>query len=126
VFLSPEEVLDWAVQIARGMNYLHNESPVSVVHRDLKSANVLLANAGVDSEVQTLGNVLKITDFGLARKFVGSLNESGSFGTCQWMAPETVCLICCPIPVLVWWGEPVSHAVLVQVSHGPPLVFWLG
>eukprot|EP00037_Helgoeca_nana_P023600 m.245506 g.245506 ORF g.245506 m.245506 type:complete len:906 (-) comp26406_c0_seq1:1765-4482(-) len=90
VFLSPEEVLDWAVQIARGMNYLHNESPVSVVHRDLKSANVLLANAGVDSEVQTLGNVLKITDFGLARKFVGSLNESGSFGTCQWMAPETI------------------------------------
>lgn len=72
------------------MNYLHNESPVTVVHRDLKSANVLLANAGDDGQVQTVGNVLKITDFGLARKFVGVVNDSGSLGTCQYMAPETV------------------------------------
>ena len=41
--LTPEVIIDWATQIACGMNYLHNEAPVSVVHCDLKSANVLLA-----------------------------------------------------------------------------------
>eukprot|EP00038_Savillea_parva_P000017 m.93561 g.93561 ORF g.93561 m.93561 type:complete len:1035 (-) comp10008_c0_seq1:82-3186(-) len=75
------------------MNYLHNESPVSVVHRDLKSANVLLSNAASDDnggKVQTIGNTLKITDFGLARTFANTGNQSGSLGTCQWMAPETI------------------------------------
>lgn len=70
-------VVDWALQIARGMNYLHNESPTTIVHRDLKSGNILLtkvapppAESGDGDHVRVLthGNVLKITDFGLARK----------------------------------------------------------
>ncbi len=39
------------------MNYLHEGAPVSIIHRDLKSANILVA----------ADNVLKISDFGLAR-----------------------------------------------------------
>lgn len=36
----PADVLVvWATQIARGMNYLHNEARISVIHRDLKSSN---------------------------------------------------------------------------------------
>ncbi|XP_013782420.2 mitogen-activated protein kinase kinase kinase 9-like [Limulus polyphemus] len=29
----------WAIQIARGMNYLHSEGPISLIHQDLKSSN---------------------------------------------------------------------------------------
>lgn len=37
--IPPEVLVDWAVQIARGMNYLHSEAPISLIHRDLKSSN---------------------------------------------------------------------------------------
>lgn len=33
------QVLQWSQQIALGMNYLHREAPVHVIHRDLKSRN---------------------------------------------------------------------------------------
>jgi len=34
-----QQILQWAREIALGMNYLHNEAPVKVIHRDLKSKN---------------------------------------------------------------------------------------
>lgn len=37
--IPPEVLLDWAVQLARGMNYLHVEAPINLIHRDLKSGN---------------------------------------------------------------------------------------
>lgn len=37
--IRPDVLLDWAIQIARGMNYLHNGAPISLIHRDLKSSN---------------------------------------------------------------------------------------
>jgi Serine/threonine protein kinase len=37
--LPPEVLLDWALQIAKGMQYLHNEAFLQVIHRDLKSSN---------------------------------------------------------------------------------------
>uniref|UniRef100_A0A4W3HBK7 mitogen-activated protein kinase kinase kinase n=1 Tax=Callorhinchus milii TaxID=7868 RepID=A0A4W3HBK7_CALMI len=38
----PHVLVNWAVQISRGMDYLHNEAIVPVIHRDLKSSNKLL------------------------------------------------------------------------------------
>uniref|UniRef100_A0A8C8RE04 Mitogen-activated protein kinase kinase kinase n=1 Tax=Pelusios castaneus TaxID=367368 RepID=A0A8C8RE04_9SAUR len=35
----PHVLVNWAVQIARGMNYLHNKAVVPIIHRDLKSIN---------------------------------------------------------------------------------------
>eukprot|EP00062_Callorhinchus_milii_P024480 gi/632984433/ref/XP_007909136.1/ PREDICTED: LOW QUALITY PROTEIN: mitogen-activated protein kinase kinase kinase 10 [Callorhinchus milii] len=35
----PHVLVNWAVQISRGMDYLHNEAIVPVIHRDLKSSN---------------------------------------------------------------------------------------
>jgi len=36
----PAEILiDWAIQIATGMKYLHEDAPIPLVHRDLKSSN---------------------------------------------------------------------------------------
>lgn len=37
--IPPDVLVDWAMQIAKGMNYLHNGAPISIIHRDLKSSN---------------------------------------------------------------------------------------
>ena len=48
--LKPSVIVDWALQMARGMNYLHCECRAAcVVHRDLKSPNILLAKVGTRS-----------------------------------------------------------------------------
>ncbi|KAK9724952.1 hypothetical protein RND81_05G110900 [Saponaria officinalis] len=76
--------LDWrrrlhmALDIARGMNYLHNCNP-PIVHRDLKSSNLL-----VDKNWS-----VKVADFGLSRvKHDTYLATKTGKGTPQWMAPE--------------------------------------
>jgi len=63
---------------ARGMAYLHSGSP-PVLHRDLKSPNLLLDESFT----------VKICDFGLSR--IKSRNGmTGNLGTVQWMAPEVL------------------------------------
>lgn len=48
----PADVLVvWATQIARGMNYLHNEARISVIHRDLKSSNGKYSNSPILSHL---------------------------------------------------------------------------
>ncbi|XP_061359501.1 probable serine/threonine-protein kinase SIS8 isoform X2 [Gastrolobium bilobum] len=72
--------LRMALDAARGMNYLHNCNPV-IVHRDLKSPNLL-----VDKNW-----VVKVCDFGLSRmKHSTFLSSRSTAGTAEWMAPEVL------------------------------------
>ncbi len=73
------QAVTWCLQIARALAHAHRRG---VVHRDIKSENVLLDEDGA----------LKVSDFGLARIGVESaLTEEGSvLGTMAYMAPEQV------------------------------------
>ncbi|XP_059303398.1 probable serine/threonine-protein kinase SIS8 isoform X2 [Lycium ferocissimum] len=72
--------LRMALDTARGMNYLHNCTPV-IVHRDLKSPNLL-----VDKNW-----VVKVCDFGLSKmKHNTFLSSRSTAGTAEWMAPEVL------------------------------------
>lgn len=74
-----EQILDWAVQIARGLEAAHEKG---IFHRDIKSSNIMV----------TRKDQIKIMDFGLA-KLAGSsflTKEKSTMGTVAYMSPEQV------------------------------------
>ncbi|XP_029424790.1 mitogen-activated protein kinase kinase kinase 21 isoform X1 [Nannospalax galili] len=85
--IPPHVLVNWAVQIARGMLYLHEEAVVPILHRDLKSSNILLLEK-IDHD-DICNKTLKITDFGLAREWHRTTRMSAA-GTYAWMAPEVI------------------------------------
>lgn len=85
--LTPSEIADLTVEIARGLQAIHK---LQILHRDLKPANVL---------INTLGQV-KIVDFGVAREEGSRLtHKNQKVGSVYYIAPE------------VWLGRPPTAAV---------------
>jgi serine/threonine protein kinase len=87
--LPPESVLRYGAQIASALARAHDRG---IVHRDLKSANIVVTSEGL----------IKVLDFGLAKRVGGGLldaptmsfstfeGKSSVSGTLPYMAPETL------------------------------------
>ena len=86
IYLSWELKKKILLEIAIGMNYLHTNNP-PVLHRDLKSLNILLTDK-IEKSTDTTD--IKISDFGLSRLYQKSCILTGQLGTCYWMAPEII------------------------------------
>nr|GFA68525.1 G-type lectin S-receptor-like serine/threonine-protein kinase At4g27290 [Tanacetum cinerariifolium] len=88
IFDKPQStLLDWTKRfniikgIAGGFQYLHHDSRLRIIHRDLKASNILL-----DRDMNP-----KISDFGMARSFEGNETQANTeriVGTVGYMSPE--------------------------------------
>jgi serine/threonine protein kinase len=76
--LDPKSVVNWALQIADVLAYLHSQDP-PIIFRDLKPANIMLQP---DSNV-------RLIDFGIARRFTpGASKDTQLLGSVGYSPPE--------------------------------------
>ena len=78
-FLSQTEITVIALDVARGLNYLHQKRPIPILHRDISSANVLLWRQGTQWRA-------KVSDYGTANFKKQTMTVAP--GTPIYSAPE--------------------------------------
>lgn len=74
------EVIQFTKQILNGLSYLHAHH---IIHRDIKSANILLDE----------NNIVKLADFGVSLNLKDNIHSSDMkepYGSVYWMAPEVI------------------------------------
>ncbi|KAL5989826.1 hypothetical protein ACLOJK_010721 [Asimina triloba] len=82
--LKPAHAVRFALDIARGMNYLHENKPEAIIHRDLEPSNILRDDSGH----------LKVADFGVSKllKMAKPVKEERPISyqdtSCRYVAPE--------------------------------------
>ncbi|KAG0605067.1 hypothetical protein M758_9G029000 [Ceratodon purpureus] len=122
--------INMMLQISSGMEYLHENG---VVHRDLKSANILVRESH-HRELRSEGYVdVKLTDFGLAKMKVSdkSTVATGRMGTTQWSSPEVLGILPnSPKPRIDWKkADTYSFAVVcseILTGQRPYSEIWAG
>ncbi|XP_015164897.1 serine/threonine-protein kinase STY8 isoform X2 [Solanum tuberosum] len=84
--LKPITAVKFALDIARGINYLHEHKPEAIIHRDLEPENILRDDSGL----------LKVADFGLSKlmKFTKTVKEDRPLArqedSWRYVAPEVL------------------------------------
>ncbi|MED6243664.1 Serine/threonine-protein kinase Nek5 [Ataeniobius toweri] len=74
---SEEQIADWFIQICLGLKHIHDRK---ILHRDIKSQNIFLTNAGMK---------VKLGDFGIARILNNTLEMARTcVGTPYYLSPE--------------------------------------
>ncbi|XP_039601172.1 serine/threonine-protein kinase Nek5-like [Polypterus senegalus] len=77
ILFPEEQILDWFVQICLGLKHIHDRK---VLHRDIKSQNIFLANNG---------SKVKLGDFGIARMLNNTMELARTcVGTPYYLSPE--------------------------------------
>ncbi|KAL1165711.1 hypothetical protein V6Z11_A06G147100 [Gossypium hirsutum] len=78
--LKPITALRFALDIARGMNYLHENKPAPIIHRDLEPSNILRDDSGH----------LKVADFGVSKLLTVKEDKPLTCldTSCRYIAPE--------------------------------------
>lgn len=114
---SESDVLEWALQVATALKFLHDrEQPI--IHRDLTPDNIVLRNDGQ----------IVIVDFGAANEFIG--NATGTFvGKHSYIAPEQlrgkatvhsdIYAFGCTLFYLLTGKEPEALSPSVLKEHNP-------
>eukprot|EP00039_Didymoeca_costata_P021850 m.3116 g.3116 ORF g.3116 m.3116 type:complete len:505 (-) comp2676_c0_seq1:160-1674(-) len=82
--LSFEKRGEWLLQVGKGMNHLHSLRPRLILHRDLKTSNILLSTKNLKNAVA------KVFNFGLSKAIEVLGTRTFTRGTLAWAAPETM------------------------------------
>ncbi|SFM22697.1 serine/threonine protein kinase [Gracilibacillus orientalis] len=79
--VGPDEVIEWAKQIANVLGYLHSREPYPIIYRDMKPDNLMLTPDGK----------VKLVDFGIAREYkTENSSDTTNLGTKAYAAPEQI------------------------------------
>lgn len=99
-----------AIDIARGLAYMHNRRPNIIIHRDLKPSNILL----------TVSKKAKLADFGISMIQVDKgtpYKMTGETGTLRYMAPEVLVHEAYSANVDIWSFGMVLYHMHVSIPY---------